>query len=279
MKQGKTMKSVTKAVLAGLAGVTLAGGTLAGTALAADNPLHKAPKDVSWQHQGIFGTFDRAQLQRGFQVYKEVCAACHGLRLVAFRTLEDLGYSEAQVKAIAAEYEVPDLDDIGEPVMRTALPSDRKPNPYPNDRAAAAANNNAIPPDLSLIVKARGGHEAYLYSLLTGYNETAPATTVDEEGNEVPYEVPQGLYYNPYFANVQIAMAPPLADDQVEFADGTRATVSQMSKDVTAFLAWTAEPKLENRKRMGVGVLMFVTILIILSYRSYRKVWADVKGK
>ena len=270
----KSMKSWSKAVLAGVAGLMIAG-----PALAADNPLHKHPKDVSWQHQGIFGTFDRAQLQRGFQVYKEVCAACHGLRLVAFRTLEDLGYSDAQVKAIAAEYEVADLDDIGEPIMRTALPSDRKPSPYPNDRAAAAANNNAIPPDLSLIVKARAGHEAYLYSLLTGYNETAPVTTMDEDGNEVPYEVPQGLYYNPYFANVQIAMAPPLSDDQVEYADGTRATVSQMSKDVAAFLAWTAEPKLENRKRMGVGVLMFVTILIVLSYRSYRKVWADVKGK
>lgn len=252
---------------------------LATPSLAADNPLHKAPKEMTWAHQGMFGSFDRAQLQRGFQVYTEVCAACHSLRLVAFRNLEALGYSEAEIKAIAANYEVATLDDIGEATTRKALPSDRKPGPYANDLAAAAANNNAIPPDMSLIVKARAGHEAYIYSLLTGYDEPVPTTTVNEEGEEIPYEMTEGLHFNPYFPNVQIAMAAPLSADQVEYADGTSATVSQMAQDVAAFLAWTAEPKLEDRKRMGLGVLFFVGILIVLSYLSYRRVWADIKGK
>jgi len=230
--------------------------------------LEKHPKQVSFAHEGIFGTYDRAQLQRGFQVYKEVCAACHSLNLVAFRTLEDLGYNEAEIKAIAKAYEVPAIDEkTGEATTRPAIPSDHFPSPYPNAVAASAANGGKIPPDLSLIVKARAGHEPYIYSILTGY-EQAP------EG----FQLPEGGNFNPYFPGAVIGMPKPLSDDQVTYADGTKATVDQMSKDVTAFLAWAAEPKLENRKRMGVGVISFLAVLLVLSIISYKKVWAGVKG-
>lgn len=230
--------------------------------------LQKEHKEVHFAHQGIFGTYDRAQLQRGFQVYKEVCAACHSLNLVAFRTLEDLGYNEDEIKAIAKAYEVEAIDDkTGETTTRPAIPSDKFPSPYPNEVAAAAANNGKAPPDLSLIVKAREGHEAYIYSILTGYEE-APAG----------FQVPEGGHFNPYFPGTVIGMPKPLSDDQVSYEDGTKATVDQMSKDVTAFLAWAAEPKLENRKRVGVGAIAFLSILLVLSIISYKKIWASVKG-
>ncbi|HLU91899.1 MAG TPA: cytochrome c1 [Pedomonas sp.] len=230
--------------------------------------IERAPKQVTFAHEGIFGLYDRAQLQRGFQVYKEVCAACHGLELVAFRTMEDLGYNEDEIKAIAAAYEVPAIDEkTGEDSTRPAIPSDTFPSPYANDVAASAANGGKIPPDLSLIVKARPGHEAYIYSVLTGYEE-AP------EG----FEVPEGGEFNPYFPGAVIGMPKPLSDDQVTYEDGTPATVDQMSKDVTAFLAWAGEPKMENRKRMGMGVIAFLSVLLVLSIISYKKIWADVKG-
>jgi ubiquinol-cytochrome c reductase cytochrome c1 subunit len=269
-------KIILSAVAAGLL-------ALSGAASAADHPLHVKPRDVHFHHQGVFGTFDRAQLQRGFQVYKEVCAACHGLNLMAFRTLQDIGFSENEVKAIAAGYEVPDLDDKGEAITRPAKPSDKKPGPYANELQARAANGGAYPPDQSLIVKARHDGEAYLYSLLTGYGKTPPATFQEKnpdtgEMMTVKYEVPEGLHYNPYFATTQIAMAQPMQDGQVEYADGTQATVDQMARDVTAFLSWVAEPKMEERKRMGVAVMIFLSIFTVIAFFSYRRIWADVKG-
>jgi ubiquinol-cytochrome c reductase cytochrome c1 subunit len=236
--------------------------------------LHLHPIDVKFQQDGplgmgVFGTFDRAQLQRGFLVYKEVCSACHGLERLAFRNLADIGFSEPEVKALAKQWEVPAIDEkTGEPTTRPAIPSDYFPAPYPNEVAARAANNNALPPDLSLITKAREGGADYLYSLLVGY-KNPPAG----------HEVPEGLYFNPYFANLNIAMPPPITSaGQVTYAEGQpEPTVDQMSKDVTAFLEWAAEPKAEARKRTGVAVMIFLLILTALSYLTYRKVWADVK--
>jgi len=218
---------------------------------------------------GVFGSFDRAQLQRGFQVYKEVCSACHGLERLAFRNLADIGFNDAEIKAIAKQYQVPSIDEkTGEPATRPGVPSDYFPSPYPNEVAARAANNNALPPDLSLITKAREDGRNYLYSLMVGY-KNPPAG----------HEVPQGLYFNPYFHNLNIAMPAPITSDgQVTYAEGQpAATVDQMSKDVTAFLEYAAEPKLESRRRTGVAVMVFLLILTVLSYLTYRKVWADVK--
>jgi ubiquinol-cytochrome c reductase cytochrome c1 subunit len=239
-----------------------------------EHRFHREAKDVHFTTDGPFGKFDRQQLQRGFQVYKEVCAACHGINYVAFRNLAELGYSEAEVKAIANQWatEVPDINpETGEAATRKALPADRIPHPYPNEVAARAANNNAAPPDLSLIAKARENGPAYVYSLLTGY-QNPPA-------NLPPESRPgQGLYYNPYFPNLNLAMPPPItAEGQVTYADGTRPTVDQMAKDVSAFLIWTAEPRLENRHRTGIAVLIFLIIGTILAYLAYRNVWAHAK--
>jgi ubiquinol-cytochrome c reductase cytochrome c1 subunit len=248
---------------------------------AVEYAFHKHPKNVSFSHEGPFGHYDRQQLQRGFQVYKEVCAACHGLTYVAFRNLEELGYSEAEVKAIASQWqiEVPDINqETGEPATRKAIAADRFPNPYANDVAARAANNNASPPDLSLIAKAREDGPAYVYSLLTGY--TDPATYRNEEGKPLPPEIRPGpgLHFNPYFPNLNLAMPPPItADGQVTYADGTAATRDQMAKDVSAFLTWTAEPRLENRHRTGIAVLIFLLIATVLAYLSYRNIWAGHK--
>jgi ubiquinol-cytochrome c reductase cytochrome c1 subunit len=239
-----------------------------------EHRFHLHPEHVDFSFEGPFGAYDRQQLQRGFQVYKEVCAACHGLNLVAFRNLEDLGYSEAEVRAIADQWQiqVPSINpETGEPAGRNAIPADRFPNPYPNETAARAANNNALPPDLSLITKAREGGAHYVHSLLTGYREP-PA--------ELPAEnrPGTGLYYNPYFANLNIAMPPPLAaDGQVTYADGTAATVDQMSRDVSAFLAWSAEPKLEARHQGGIVSLIFLIFVTILAYLAYKNVWASAK--
>jgi len=239
-----------------------------------EHKFHKEAKHVSFSFEGPLGHYDRPQLQRGFQVYKEVCAACHGLNLVAFRNLEDLGYSEAEVKAIAQQWaiEVPDINpDTGEASTRKALPADRIPNPYANEVAARAANNNAAPPDLSLITKAREHGPAYVYSLLTGYQN--PPANLPAEARPG-----QGLHYNPYFPNLNLAMPPPItADGQVTYADGTNPTRDQMAKDVAAFLTWTAEPRLENRHRTGIAVLLFLLVATILAYLSYKQIWATAK--
>jgi ubiquinol-cytochrome c reductase cytochrome c1 subunit len=239
-----------------------------------EHKFHREAKHVSFSFEGPFGHYDRAQLQRGFQVYKEVCSACHSLNLVAFRNLEDLGYNEPEIKAIAQQWaiEVPDINpQTGEPTTRKALPADLLPNPYANEVAARAANNNALPPDLSLIAKAREHGPAYIYSLLTGYQD--PPANLPKEAR--PGE---GLYYNPYFPNLNLAMPPPIAaDGQVAYADGTNPTRDQMAKDVSAFLMWTAEPRLENRHRTGIATLLFLLIATILAYLSYKQIWATAK--
>ena len=236
--------------------------------------FHEEPKNVAFSFEGPFGKYDRQQLQRGFQVYKEVCASCHGLTFVAFRNLHDLGYEDAEVKAIADQWliEVPAIDpNTGEATTRKALPADRFPDPYPNEVAARAANNNANPPDLSLITKARHGGADYIYSLLTGYRN--PPANLPEDA-----QPGQGLYYNPWFPNLNIAMPPPIqSDGQVTYADGTAPTVDQMSKDVSAFLAWTAEPKLENRHRTGWAVIIFLLFATILAYLAYQNIWRTAK--
>ena len=219
-----------------------------------------------WSFHGIFGQYDRAELQRGLQVYVESCAACHSLKRIAFRNLADLGYSEAEVKAFASQFQVVDgPDDDGEMFERAALASDYFPLPFPNDKAAAAANGGAVPPDLSLMTKARAGGADYVYALMTGYVD--PPEDV---------EILEGLNYNKYFPGHQIAMAAPLFEDGVEYADGTPATVEQMARDVSAFLTWAAEPEMEERKRMGIKVVLFLIVFTAMLYAVKRKVWSDL---
>ena len=220
-----------------------------------------------WSFSGLFGTFDRAQLQRGYQVYKEVCHSCHGLQFIAFRNLEALGFTPEQVQAIAAEFEVQDgPNDEGDMFMRPARAADRVPSPFSNAQAARAANNGALPPDLSLIVEARKGGADYTHAVLVGYRDPPP------EG----FQLSEGMYYNEYFPSHQIAMPPPLSDDRVTYADGTQATLDQQSQDVTAFLAWASEPNLEDSKRMGISVLLFLIVLTGLLYALKRQIWSDV---
>ncbi|CAK7257116.1 MULTISPECIES: cytochrome c1 [unclassified Shinella] len=247
-------------------------------------PIHK-PKQQDWSFAGPFGKYDKGQLQRGLKVYTEVCSACHSMSLVSFRTLEGLGYSEAQVKAFAANYEVEDgPNSDGEMFTRKAVPSDYFPSPYANHEAAAASNNGAAPPDFSLIAKARGitrgfpqfvfdiftqyqeGGPDYIYSLLTGYDEEPPAHV----------EVAEGTHYNPYFANAAaLAMAKPISDDQVTYDDGSPQTVDQYAHDVSAFLMWAAEPHLEDRKRTGFMVMVFLVIFTGLIYLTKKSVYAN----
>ena len=243
----------------------------------AEHAFHLAPRDdVHFAFEGGFGHWDVGQLQRGYKVYKEVCSACHSLRQVSFRNLADLGYSEAQVKAEAASWVVPGIDpDTGEASTRPGKPTDAFPSPYPNKIAAAAANNNAIPPDLSLMTKARHHGSHYVYSLLTGYQEPAA-----ELAERFPDSLPgTGLYHNPYFANLNLAMAPPLTTEgQVTYDDGTDASVDQMSQDVAAFLTWTAEPSLIKRKQTGWPVLGFVLFATILAWLAKKSVWSGLKS-
>lgn len=242
----------------------------------AEHEFHKTPKELHLASDGPFGRFDKQQLQRGFQVYSEVCSACHSMKYVAFRDLEQLGYTEAEVKAIAASKQVPGVDpNTGEANSRSGLPTDFFPSPYPNDIAARAANNNAVPPDLSLMTKARHDGAAYVYSLLTGY-ANQPAELIKKFPDS---KTPNGLHYNPYFANLNLAMAPPLTDGQVTFADGSPNTVDAMAKDVAAFLTWTAEPTLDKRKQTGWPVLGFLIFATVLSYLAYRNIWAEKKAK
>ena len=245
----------------------------------AEEEYHLHPKHLALASDGPLGHFDRKQLQRGFQVYKEVCSACHSMSLVAFHDLEALGYNEAEVKAIANQWqtEVPTTNpETGEPATRKALASDRLPSPYANEVAARAANNNALPPDLSLITKAREGGAAYVYSLLTGYR-SQPAELVKEFPAA---KTPNGLHYNPYFPNLNLAMPPPLTSaGQVTYAPGNpQPTVDQMAKDVAAFLVWTAEPKLERRHAAGVAVAIFLLFATILGYLAYQNIWRTQKA-
>lgn len=284
------MKKILTALAA--AGVLLAG--VGAYAWAAEEgghseaePTHfpiKHPKELDWSFAGPFGTYDRAQLQRGLKVYKEVCAACHSMSMVPFRALEGLGYNEAQLKTLAAEYTVQDgPNDAGEMFERPAIPSDHFPSPFPNEQAAAASNNGAAPPDFSLIAKARtvergfptfifdiftqyaeGGPD-YIHALLVGYDEAPPAGM----------EIAEGTHYNPYFiAGKSLAMAKPISDDAVTYSDGTPQTVDQYAKDVSAFLMWAAEPHLQERKRTGFMVITFLVLFAGLVYLTKRKIWA-----
>src|SRR3954471_13068818 len=238
--------------------------------------FHEEPRDLHLASDGPFGKYDRRQVQRGFQVYSEVCSSCHSLNYVALRNLEELGYSEAEVKAIADRYKtpVPDVDPkTGEATTRKPIPADHFPSPFPNEVAARQANNNGLPPDLSLITKAREGGGAYVYSLITGYR-TPPATP--------PADLRPGpnLHYNPYFANLNLAMPPPLTSEgQVSYADGTKPTVDQMAKDVAAFLVWTAEPNLERRHAAGLSVSIFLLVAAVLAYFAYQEIWHGGAGR
>jgi cytochrome c1 len=226
------------------------------------------PDAQDWSWQGLFGTYDRAELQRGFQVYKNVCAGCHSLRFIAFRNLEGIGFNEDQIKAIAAEYDIEDgPNDDGDMFTRPGIAADYFPSPFPNDKAAAASNGGAIPPDLSLINKARVHGPDYVFALLTGYEEEAP------EG----FDLADGKYYNHYFPGHQIAMAPPLYDEAVEYTDGTPATMEQHAHDVVAFLNWTAQPELEARKALGMKVILFLLVLTAMLYAVKRKIWRDIE--
>ncbi len=226
------------------------------------------PKHLNWEFEGFFGRFDKQSIQRGYQVYKEVCSACHSMKLMTYRNLQEVGFSENEVKQIASEYNVTDgPDDSGEMFERPALPSDKFVSPFANEQAARAANGGALPPDLSLIIKARHNGANYVYSLLTGYSE-AP----DE------FKLTEGKYYNPYFTGRQISMPPPLAEDgAVEYKDGTFASKEQMVTDVINFLQFAAEPETENRKKMGIKVIIFLAIMTILFAIAKKMLWRNVK--
>jgi len=218
----------------------------------------------SWPHSGVFGTIDKASAQRGFQVYKDVCAACHSMKLVPIRTLGGIGFSEDELRALAATYEVQaGPNDEGEMFMRPGIPADRFPSPFPNDNAARAANNGALPPDLSLVAKARVGGEDYLYAFLTGFED--PPAGLD---------LMPGMNYNKYFPGHQVGMPNILSDGGVTYADGTNATADQQARDVSAFLTFVAEPHMDARKQMGVKVILFLIVLAGLLYATKRQMWA-----
>lgn len=229
--------------------------------------FHKQPKPLHLASDGPFGKFDNQQLQRGFAVYEQVCSNCHSLQHVAFRDLAEIGYTEAEVKAIAAKATISAADPLtGEVKDRPGLPTDHFP--------PVVYAGQGHPPDLSLITKAREGGAAYVHSLITGY-EPQPAELLKQFPEA---KTPDGLHFNPYFANLNIAMPPPLTSDgQVTYSDGTPATVDQMATDVAAFLVWTAEPKLAKRHQTGIAVLGFLLFATILAYMAKRNVWADVK--
>ena len=256
-------------------------------ASAVDDHAPQPPRQ-KWSFSGPFGTFDRAQIQRGFKVYREVCAVCHGLDLVAFRTLGQpgaLGYSEAQVKQIASEYKIKDgPNDQGEMFEREGRPADRFPRPWANENAARA-QYNAVPPDLSVMAKARTyerGFPWFIFDIFTQYQENGPYYLVAlmtgyEDKPPAGVTLPAALSYNKYFPGHAIAMPKPMEDGRVTYEDGSPQTLLQYSKDVTAFLMWTAEPHMEARKRIGLQVMIFLLVFAGLLYFAKQKVWYDVK--
>lgn len=278
-----------------LIGLAAAAGLVLAAAPASAAGGHAAPlRDGNFSFEGPFGTFDQGQLQRGYKVYREVCAACHSMNLLHFRNLAEPGgpfwdpeapspTENRFVKALAAEFEIPDIDsETGEAIMRPGLPSDRFPNPYPNATAAAAGNGGAAPPDLSVMAKARHGGANYIYSLLSGYPDTPP----------VGLRMTPTQHYNPYMAGDLtpfwegdhdhvppggfIAMPPQLRAGMVTYDDGTEATVDQMARDVAAFIGWASEPKAVERKKAGVAVMLYLLIFAGLTWFSYRRIWRNV---
>ncbi len=234
------------------------------TAKAAEEAALPAQK---WSFDGMFGRFDKASLKRGFQIYQEVCSSCHSLRLLSYRNLTKIGFTKDEVKSIAADYETQDgPNDEGEMFMRPSLPSDRFVSPFANEKAARASNNGSLPPDLSLIVKARKGGADYIYALLTGFSDELP------EG----FKLMDGMNYNEYYSGNQIAMPMPIEDDSVEYTDGTKATLDQEARDITTFLTWASSPEMDTRKSMGLKVLLFLIVLTALLYALKRRIWSDV---
>ena len=239
-------------------------------------PLYSAetidPIKVNWSFKELTGKFDRASLQRGFQVYKEVCASCHSMQYLSYRNLGEPGgpeFTQDEVKAIAASVEIEDgPDSQGEMFTRPGKPSDRFKSPYPNVEASTVANGGAYPPDMSVLVKARPGGANYMYSVLMGYEEPPAGMKLDD-----------GVYYNKYMIGQKIKMASPLSDGIVEYSDGTEATMDQMAKDVTTFLAWAAEPELEERHRVGFKVIIYLILLTILVYLSMKKIWSRIDSE
>ena len=227
---------------------------------------------TDWSFKGLFGKFDRGALQRGYQVYTEVCASCHSMKYLSYRNLSEKGgpeFTEQQAKAIAASFDVTDgPNSDGEMFTRPGKLSDKFVMPYENVKAAQAANGGAYPPDMSVLVKARGGGVDYIYSLLQGYEDPPVGITLDE-----------GVHYNKYMYGNKIKMSNPLSDGLIEYSDGTNATVEQMSKDVTTFLMWTAEPHLETRHQMGFKAIVYLIILTILVYFSMKRIWSRVETK
>jgi ubiquinol-cytochrome c reductase cytochrome c1 subunit len=219
----------------------------------------------SFSFEGPFGSYDLAAAQRGFQVYNEVCSNCHSLKEAYYRDLAGIGIPEDAIKAIAASKQVPTIGDDGQPTTRPALPSDHFVSPFPNDKAARAALNGALPPDQSVIEKAREGGATYIYALMQGYEDPPPGVKVGD-----------GLYYNKYFPGHQIAMPPPLTPDQVTYADGTKATLAQEASDIATFLTYIANPEMEQRKQMGVKVILFLIVLTGLAYAVKKKIWSNV---
>ncbi len=237
---------------------------MATPALASSN--REEPKQIPWSFEGPMGRFDKPAIQRGFQVYKEVCSACHSLKRVAFRQMAEIGFSEAEVKALAAGYTVKDgPNDAGEMFERPGRPSDTFPSNYANDKAAAAANGGAVPPDMSLLAKAREDGPNYIFSLITGYGAVPSGITV-----------PEGAHYNPYMEGHVIKMPMPLRADAVTYQDGTKATLEQEAKDVVNFLQWAAEPEMEERKSLGLHVMLFLGVMTGLFYLVKKRVWSDL---
>jgi ubiquinol-cytochrome c reductase cytochrome b/c1 subunit len=272
-----------RTILAAVLTATLAGAVVPSAAQGQDSHAMPQPSKVKWSFSGPFGTFDRGQLQRGFKVYREVCQVCHGLKLIAFRNLSALGYSEAQVKAIAAEYKVQDgPNDAGEMFEREGRPADFFPPPWPNENAARV-RYNGVPPDFSVLAKARTyerGFPWFIFDMFTQYQENGvdyihALMTGYEENPPSGFSLPPGTFYNKYFPGHAIAMPPPLTDKRVDYTDGAPATVDQYSKDVTAFMMWAAEPHMETRKRIGFQVMLFLIVFAGLLYFTKKKVWSS----
>ncbi len=219
----------------------------------------------NWSFSGPFGTYDKASAQRGFQIYKEVCSSCHSINLGYYRDLKGIGLSEEQIKAVASEQTFETIGDDGQPAERKGLPSDHFKAPFPNEKAARAANNGALPPDQSLLVNAREGGPDYIYGILTGYSDPPAGMKMGD-----------GMNYNKIMPGHQIAMAAPLSDDRVTYTDGTKATLEQEARDVTMFLTYIANPEADERKRLGVKVMLFLAALTCVTYAVKRQVWSDV---
>lgn len=244
----------------------LAAGVAAAVPALAQEGNTPKPPQMHWRFSGPLGTFDRAAAQRGFQVYNEICSACHSMKYMSYRNLAGIGLSPAQIRAVAASKTVPgDLDDAGNPTTRPGQPGDHFVSPFPNEKAARAANNGAVPPDQSLLVLARPDGANYIHALMLGYVDPPPGV-----------KVPDGLYYNKYFPAQFIHMPPPLAEGAVTYADGTKATVDQMARDVVTFLTFAAQPEMEQRKHLGLRIVGFIALLGCVTYVAKRRVWTDV---